>query len=278
MISSNNKHKTRIKKFIFWIKIVALIYFLLGIGLYYLQEKFLFHPEALSAEYVYSFTAPFKEVNISVGKNVNLNMVQFFPKDSVRKGVILYFHGNMKNINHYAKAADNFTKNGYEVWMPDYPGFGKTTGELTEKRLYEDAIQVYKLANKIFSADSIIIYGRSLGSGIASQLASIKDCRRMILETPYPSIPDLISAYAPIYPSSFLSKFELPVKQYLQGVIAPVTIFHGDDDNIIPYRIALKLKKVLKPIDEFIAIKGGEHNDLFTFKIVIDKIDSLLKN
>ncbi len=266
------------RRWLFWIKIILLVYFVAGIAFYFLQEKFLLHPQSLPADYVYSFPANFKEVNITIGKNASLNMIRFLPKDSVRKGIVLYFHGNMKNINHYAKAADNFTKSGYEVWMPDYPGFGKTTGEFSEKRLYEDAAQVYKLARKFFSADSVIIYGRSLGTGVASQLSSVQNCKRLILETPYPSIPDLFYAYAPFYPSSLLAKYIFPVKQYLQNTDAPVTIFHGDDDNIIPYRCAVKLKAFLKPGDEFITIKNGEHNNLFTFKRVTDKIDSLLRN
>lgn len=267
------------KKRIFFrsVKVILLIYVIVGMGLYYFQEKILLHPEPLSEEYAYKFHMPFKEVNIPINKNENLNIIQFLPKNSVPRGIVLYFHGNMKNINHYAKAADHFTKLGYEVWMPDYPGFGKTTGELTEKKLYDHALQVYKLANKKCKHDSIIIYGRSFGSGIASQLASYIDCKRLILETPYYSIPALFSYYAPIYPTSYMSKFKLPVKEYLKEVTVPVTIFHGTDDEIIPYGLTKTLKEILKPGDEFITIEKGKHNDLFNFDIVVKKIDSLLK-
>jgi hypothetical protein len=97
-----------------WIKIIILIYTVIGIALYSFQEKLLLHPVALSQDYVYTFDVPFNEVNIPINKNENLNLVQFFPKDSIRKGVVLYFHGNMTNINHYAGAANIFTKNRYE--------------------------------------------------------------------------------------------------------------------------------------------------------------------
>src|SRR5205823_1244644 len=102
--------------------------------------------------------------------------------------------------------------------MPDYPGYGKTTGELTEKKLYDESMQVYKMARSKFSKDSIIIYGKSLGSGIASHLAAAVDCRRLILETPYYSIPALFTCYAPIYPNSYMSHFKLPTYEYLQQV------------------------------------------------------------
>lgn len=259
-----------------WLKVIIIIYCGIGIALYYLQEKILLHPKSLPADYVYHFSLPFKEVNISISKNENLNIVEFFPSDSTRKGVILYFHGNMKNINHYAARAADFTKNGYQVWMPDYPGFGKTTGEMTEEKLYKEALLVYKLANAAFSKDSIIIYGRSFGSGVAAYLASAIDSRSLILETPYYSVPALFSHYAPIYPTSVMSKFKLPVHEYLKEVKAPVIIFHGTDDEIIPYSHAKKLKNSLKPKDEFISLEGGKHNNLNSFYFYKEKLDSML--
>ena len=129
------------RKIIFrWLKVIIILYCAIGITLYYLQEKFLFHPEELSAAYVYHFDVPFEEINIPFNKTDTINMVKFFPKDTVRRGVVLYFHGNKQNIERYAKFAVNFTSLGYEVWMEDYPGFGKSVGDRTEKKLYEEAI------------------------------------------------------------------------------------------------------------------------------------------
>lgn len=265
------------KRVLRWIKIILFFYVVIGIALYFLQLKILLHPVVYQQDYVYHFSVPFKEVNIPINRHENFNIVQFFPKDSVKKGVVLYFHGNKMNISHYAMFANNFTRFGYEVWMPDYPGFGKTTGELTEKKLYDEALLVYKLANLKFKADSIIIYGKSFGTGIASQLASVKDCRRLILETPYYSIPALFDYYASIYPTYYMSKFKLPVNEYLQEVAVPVTIFHGTDDGIIPYSVSEKLKSVLKPGDEYITLEKGKHNNLNDFTLFHQKLDSLLR-
>lgn len=264
-------------KFFRVLKIVILLYLFIGIALYYFQNKLLLHPKRYAKEYAYKFNVPFKEVNIAINKNENLNLVQFLPKGLVRKGIVIYFHGNMKNINHYAKFADNFTKHNYEVWMPDYPGFGKTTGELTEEKLYQHAKLVYKLANSKIAADSIIIYGRSFGTGVASYLAAAVDLKRLILETPYYSVPALFSYYGPVYPTSLMSKFKLPVHEYLKDVTAPITILHGTDDALIPYSITKKLMGSLKATDEFITIKDGEHNNLSSFKLFHQKLDSLLR-
>jgi len=175
------------------------------------------------------------------------------------------------------KLASMFTSRGYEVWMPDYPGFGKSTGELTEKKLYSEALQVFKLATSRYKYDSIVIYGKSFGTGIASWLASDVHCKQLILETPYYSIPSLYSSYAPIYPMEAMAMLKLPVGKYLEDVLAPITIFHGDDDELIPYRCAAKLKGELKPADEFITIPGGRHNNLSGFEVFKTKLDSLLR-
>ena len=172
------------KKFIKWLKITAIIYIAGGIALYFLQNAILFHPVRLDRTYNYTFPEPHKDISIPLNAKDTLNLVDFASTDTVTKGVVLYFHGNKRNISWYSKYIPYFTRQGYQVLMIDYPGFGKSTGKLTEKKLYDWALQVYRIAIKRFAADSIIIYGKSMGTGIAAQLASVRDCRRLILETP----------------------------------------------------------------------------------------------
>lgn len=278
------------KKIIKWFAGLTIAYVLIGTGLYFLQTAFLFHPKKLPADYVFHFDTRFEEIKIPVKKFDTINgvkympaggfdtisMIKFLPKDSISRGVVIYYHGNMQNVERYAKFAGNFTKHGFEVWMMDYPGFGKSTGRRTEENLKEYAWRVQRKAMEQFGQYNIIIYGKSLGTGIAAYVASITQNVRLILETPYSSIPDLFSCYAPVYPTGFMSKYQLPTYDYLQKVNYPITIFHGTDDGVIPYRCAAKLKKVLKPIDEFITIKDGTHNNLNEFKEYQQKLDSLL--
>jgi Lysophospholipase len=264
-------------KFFLWVKVIIIVYCGIGILLYSFQDKLLLHPVAMPRDSSYSFKQPFEEINIAINRNENLNIVRFLSNTPKPKGAILYFHGNMINVSHYAQFAANFTSQGYEVWMPDYPGFGKTTGILSEKKLYDEALQVYKLVNTKFAKDSITLFGKSFGTGIASQLASVKDCKRLILETPYYSIPALLGYYAPIYPVSYISHFKMPVAEYLKNVTVPVAIFHGLKDEIIPYSNAARLKEFLKPGDEFISIPGAGHNNLNEFKIFHQKLDSIFR-
>ena len=265
------------KKIIFrWLKVVIIVYCAIGIALYYLQEIFLFHPEKLSATYRYHFEQPFEEINIPFNTTDTINLIKFYPKDSIRRGVVLYFHGNKQNIERYARFVPNFTKHGYEVWMEDYPGFGKSTGRRSEKILSEQALELQKMALGKYGKDSIVLYGKSFGTGIAAYVAATTNCKRLILETPYYSIPSLFSCYAPIYPTASMSTYKLPVNEFLREVNYPVTIFHGTEDGVIPYSCAFQLKKVLKSTDEFITIDKGTHQNLNEFPLMKRKLDSLL--
>jgi uncharacterized protein len=244
--------------------------------LYYFQKKFMFRPIVLPQDHRFTFDFPFTELNIVLDTSDNLNIVKFLPHDQARKGVVLYFHGNRDNINRYARYAPNFTKHGYEIWMVDYPGYGKSTGQLSEANFYRQANELYRLASEVFAPEQVVIYGKSLGSGIAAYLASEKACRHLILETPYFSIPDLFKSYAPFYPVKKMIHFRLPTGEYLAKISAPITIFHGKADCVIPYRCACKLKPLLKPGDQFITIEEGSHNNLHEFPAFNDKLDRAL--
>lgn len=264
------------KKIFRIIKWFIIIYCGIGIILFSIQEKILLHPKKLSADHVFNFNQPFEELNIPFNKTDTVNMIQFTSADSVKRGIILYFHGNKDNVEHYAGFVPAFTKHGYDVWMPDYPGFGKSTGEISERKLYDIAYQVRMLAASKYSNDSIIIYGKSLGTAVAAYAASVRPCKQLILETPYYSIPALFRSYAFMYPARIMSKYKLPTYEFLQDVEAPVTIFHGTGDWVVPYRSGVKLKKFLKPGDVFVKIENGEHNNLSESGLYRKTLDSLL--
>lgn len=270
-------NQVALKKIRKWLIIIAIVYTAGGIGLYFLQDAILFHPVSLKKDHAYSFPDKHAEINIPINKNSNLNLIRFLSTDTITKGIVLYFHGNKRNISWYAKYPPYFTRHGYEVWMIDYPGFGKSTGKLTEENLYRWADIMYRFALSKFSADSIIIYGKSMGTGIAAHLASWQKCRQLILETPYYDFPSVIKHYLPIYPVDRMIHYKIPTYRYLRLVQAPVTIFQGTDDRLVTYSNAKKLIPLLKPGDEFVTIEGGSHNDLFHFKQTIQKLDSLLK-
>lgn len=265
------------KRIIKWTRNILIIYICGGVALYFLQDAILFHPLSLHRDHHYDFPEPHRDLRMGINDKDTISLVDFLSTDTVTKGVVLYFHGNKRNISWYHRFMPYFTRHGYEVLMIDYPGYGKSTGKLTEKKLYDWAMRVYQLALQRFSSDSIIIYGKSMGTGIAAQLASIRPCSRLILETPYYDFPSVISHYLPIYPVRWMLHYELPTHEYLPAVKAPITIFQGTDDRLVTYGNAKRLAPLLKPADEFVTINGGGHNDLYTYALLTQKLDSLLE-
>src|SRR5688572_26069928 len=118
--------------------IVVVLYVVGGVILIFIQDLILFHPKRVPRNYQYSFDLPFQELNIPFG-NDNLNIIQF-KTPGIKKGLVLFYHGNMKNVEHYSKYPPIFLRNGYDVWMIDYPGFGKTTGKRSEKIINEQSM------------------------------------------------------------------------------------------------------------------------------------------
>jgi len=256
------------------LKLLLIIYIIGGVILYLIQDLLLFHPTPLTRDHKFSFNQPFEEVNISIGKN-NLSIVKFKPNPP-RKGLVLFFHGNMHNVERYKKYPSLFTGNGYEIWMLDYPGFGKSTGKRTEQFMYEQATIMYDLARKEINSDSIIIYGKSIGTGVASYLASIESSDKLILETPYYSAVALAKYYFPIYPVSAMIRYSFPIHDYLKKIKFPVTIFHGTDDEVVPYKQGKQLAEENQNI-KLVTIEKGKHNNLFDFELFQQQMNTLLK-
>jgi uncharacterized protein len=262
-----------------WIKIIAIVYLVIGVILYFTQELFLFHGKKLASNYVFNYgeDASFIENNIARKDGSNLNYLQFKPSDTTAiSGIVIYYHGNMQNVNRYAPFVKIFTINGYEVWMMDYPGFGKTTGKRTEQRMLDDGQYIYDLAVSKVKSDSIILYGKSMGTGIATYIAANNNCKRVILETPYYSLKTVYDDFTFIYPTKWMLRFQFPSYKNVPLIKAPITIFHGSKDELISYANASRLKPLLKPIDEFVTIEKGTHNDLMKFPLYTEKLDSLL--
>lgn len=263
------------KQLLRWAKLLILLYCIIGIAWYYGQERLIFHPSPVDRKTAWYFAQPVKELNIPYDATTNINVLQFMatdrPADSLPKGVVLYFHDSKGNNSVYGGVAPAFTAKGYQLWLLDYPGFGKSTGQRSEKKLYEQALLFYKLARSRWQPGQIIIYGNGLGTGIAAQLASIRDCRRLILESPYYSLTSAMQSCLFVYPVKQMLHFHLATNEYLPAVTAPITIFHGASCSS-----GCRLKPLLKNGDEFITLPGSGHDDIHRSPRYQQKLDSLL--
>lgn len=263
-----------------WVRYVVLVYALLC-GLYFAYQHLLyFQPKALNLNHVLTFPVRLRITNSKIPYDANtlIDVVKFKPLDSTQaiKGVVLFFHGNRFNVEHYSTYAPYFTRNGYEVWMPDYPGYGRSTGEMDMKVLNELSVQLYKMARATYEPGQIILYGKSLGTGIASYLASVRDCRGLILETPYYSLSSLTQSYAYLIPVPQLIRYNLRTGEYFREITSPVTVLAAGEDELIPLENSLRLLPVMKTQDAFYLIAEARHNSLPSFGRYQQIIDSVL--
>ena len=243
---------------------LTVIYIIGFLMVYIFQEQFIFLDDDLPQDYKYQFEIPFEEVNLKDG-DANLNGI-YFPADSA-KGAIIYFHGNRGNLARWGEVVQPFVEMGYAVLVMDYRGYGKSMGKRTKENLFADAKLWYDWLNKKFDERDIVVYGRSIGTGIASWLASKTYPRQLLLETPYYSLADMARRFYPIYPAKLALKFNFQSFKYLQDVDCPIIIFHGTEDFVVPYSQGLKLHRSLDANrSKFFTIEGGAHKNLIEFE------------
>ncbi|MFB6305666.1 MAG: alpha/beta hydrolase, partial [Flavobacteriales bacterium] len=222
---------------------LVILYGLIFLFLYLFQEKLIFHPKKLPDDFKFHFDNDFEEKNYYPEEGVKINSLHFFTRVSNKKGIILYLHGNSGSNQQWGMVAENYLKRGYDLFTMDYRGFGKSRGKLSENALFMDAHYIYNYLKYQYRENEIIVYGVSLGTGIASYISSINSPKMLILETPYYSLMDLAEHYYPFLPHSLILNYPLRTAKYLKNVKCPLYIFHGDQDKIVYYKSSLKLKK-----------------------------------
>ncbi|MFN8353018.1 MAG: alpha/beta hydrolase [Spirosomataceae bacterium] len=265
-----------------FVKITALAYAILLGSAVIFQKQYAFRNKVLTTSYSYHFKhqVPFEERWYDPDTTLHINALYFKTDTTKRKGLVLYFHGNADNLARWGSYAPDFTRNGYDVLIIDYPQFGKSTGPLTEASLLLCANYVYQQALKTFPENQVVVYGRSLGTGVATYVASTHHPKMLLLETPYYNLPAIGQSHLPILPFELFSKVKLHTDQWIRQVPCPLHLFHGTQDEIVPYEHSLRLAKRLgqPPSQLLTTIPHGKHKNLANFKAYHVALDSCLAN
>lgn len=253
----------------------AFLYLLVCLYIYFRQESFIFYPDILSADYEFvHFGNTAEELYYQPKPNVKLHALRFSVPNP--KGVILYFHGNARALDSWGYIAADLLPYGYDVVLADYRSFGKSTGPLSEQNLLTDARYIFDQIAAEYGSENLVIYGRSLGSGIASFLAADTNPKLLILETPYYSMGRMASEQMRFLPTSILLKYTFRSDLFLPKVKCPIYTFHGTEDELIPYQHAVDLKKLIPRI-EFMTLHGASHNNLSQFALFNQKLGEILR-
>lgn len=231
--------------------------------LYFMQERLVFFPEPLEAGAKLSFEAPHSEHFLERPGGRKVHYLLFSPPEA--KVATIYFHGNGGNLARWGHVAAQYAiRTGHEVWIMDYPGYGKSTGPLPKNsdellEMGRDFILMVRNARKDIP---LLFYGRSIGTGIASKLAMTENADALVLEAPYTSLRALAKEIYPLVPGQLL-RYHLDNTELAENTKRlPILIVHGTDDAVIPHSHGESLFKTLKTRAAFLSIPGGTHDDL----------------
>ncbi len=238
----------------------GILFLIILLGAHFFQHRLIFFPTTLPADHVFRFSIPVEEVFLPAPDGVVAHALYFKAEDP--RGAVLYFHGNAGDLSSWGTLAERFVDRGYSVLMPDYRGYGKSVGPLSEDALHADARRALQHLQKDFADDRIVIYGRSIGSGIALPLAADLPLKALVLETPYTSLVDVAKVHYRIIPADLLLRFRFNSTEDIAEVKCPIHIIHGTADRVIPFELGKRLSDNAERPVEFIAVEGGGHNDL----------------
>ncbi len=263
-------------------KYILIFYLGLAFLFWSFHPQLLFQPTFLPTDFQYNFKSSFKEINFEPEKDVRLNALWFSsPVVQKKRKIVLFFHGNRDNLTRWGREyTERFTSRGYDVVIYDYRGYGKSRGERSEAALHRDAQFVYNFLKKQVSEDSIIVYGYSLGTGMASRIAANNRPKMLILEAPYASIPTLAHTQLPIFPYEWLTRYKFRTDSCFAHIRCPIHLFHGTKDMTVPYKNSLILSNLTTQSSVKVGlttIPNGQHLFLNNSPIYHLVLDSLLK-
>ena len=254
----------------------AVIYLGICIFFYAYQESFLFHPRVTAQDFVYDFDYPYEESFYASPNNGNIHALHFKAQGE-SKGLVYYLHGNAGSLRDWGWIYVDFVKRGYDLCLIDFRSYGKSTGKLSEANMLGDVAFVYQELLEDYNEEDIVVYGRSIGTGMASYLASQTTPKALILESPYYSVADIARNIAPIFPLNILLKYKFESYKSIPEVSCPIHLIHGDNDNVVPFKSGKKLYEVSPENITFYPVSGGQHNDLSKFKELGELYDNVFK-
>ena len=228
------------KNLLSFFQIIILVYLLILIFLYFFQRNLMYHPNENN------YTDDKMSVNIEKVKIITEDNIEllgwYHKKDSKKYKTILFFHGNAGSLENRIYKLNNFSEMDINFLIIAWRGFSGNKGKPSEKGLYQDGKSALDwLSNKGIEEENIIIYGESLGTGVATHVSQNKNFAGIILETPFTSMIDAAKTFYPYVPVGLLLKDKFDNKSKIKNIKVPVLILHGEADQIVPFSMGKKM-------------------------------------
>jgi uncharacterized protein len=244
-----------------WLLISAVCAYVLVVGvLYVMQRSLLYHPTATRISPAEAGLPEAQEVELTTSDGEKLIAWHVPPRGD--KPVVIFLHGNAAIVAWQAKFHRATIADGTGLIALNFRGYGGSTGTPTEDGLHRDAQAVYEFAAARYPAQRIVLWGQSLGTGVAVRLASEKPVGRLILEAPYTSTADVAASLYPWVPVRWLMKDQFRSEQWIGAVHVPLLVMHGALDDVIPIRFGERLFALANEPKRFIRYDKAGHNDL----------------
>jgi pimeloyl-ACP methyl ester carboxylesterase len=249
--------------------IVILAYITAMAALYFFQDKLIFPAEPLPKNYIFTFNAPFTEINLPVDGAV-LNALHFKQKDS--KGLIFFLHGNSGHLVDWVTDLDFYQRANYDLFIFDYRGYGKSTGKLKSQAQAIDDVKIaWDFIAPHYKDKPIVIYGRSIGSALATELAQTVNPALLVLVSPFTSMVAMAKQRYPFAPS-WLLRYPFETDKIIQNVSSEVLLIHGDEDDFIPIIHSQRLQQLTQKPSKLLIIKGADHSDIHQHDSYIESL------
>tara|TARA_Y100001970_G_C14229945_1_gene857957 strand:+ start:2003 stop:2845 length:843 start_codon:yes stop_codon:yes gene_type:complete len=235
-----NNLRTNLLKFFL---IILLLYLAILFFLFFYQRNLLYHPNE-NNYYGDKLTVDIEKVKIVTKDNIEL-LAWYHEKNLKDYKTILYFHGNAGSLENRIHKLNHFENLDVNFLIIAWRGFSGNKGKPSEDGLYEDGQSALKwLSNKGIEEKNIIIYGESLGTGIATHISQNKNFAGIILETPFTSMIDVAKTFYPYIPVSLVLKDKFENKKKMENISSPILVMHGELDQIVPFSMGEKIFKI----------------------------------
>jgi len=244
--------------------VLAAVYGFIAIAAFVAQRKLMYFPDRTRVAPA-SFALAGVEERVLVAPD-GTRLVAWYARARPGRPTLLYFHGNAGNLANRSERVRKYTVRGLGIFMLSYRGYSGSTGRPSERANVADAKLAYEALRKEGVApEDIILYGESLGSGIAVQLAAEKPVAGVILDAPYTSIVDVAAGAYPFFPVRPFLFDRYETMRYLADVHAPLLVIHGEEDEIIPVAMGRAVYAAANGPKELVTFPGAGHSDHHLF-------------
>ncbi len=264
---------TNIKTFI----IYAICFYLVIILIMFIfQRSLLYLPSKGKIDKSYYAETELKKIEFITSDGLLLKSL-FKRPSSKEKSIIMVFHGNAGHIGHRVEKFIPFLEEGHGLFLVEYRGYGENSGKPSESGFYKDGqAAINFLSEQNIPKNKTILYGESLGCGLAVKFSTQDTFEATILEAPYTSIADVASRHYWYLPTKLLVLDRFDILSIVKKIKSPLLVIHGEKDDVISINFGKKVFKSAPEPKKAIFVSDAGHNNLYEFKI-FDKIKHFLK-